>query len=50
MKKCDYCKGKFNKLSKEIIKTFKCSHKIHEKCCYIKIKNKDKKENKIIIR
>ena len=43
MKKCDFCKGKFNKLSKEIIKTFKCGHKIHEKCCYIKIKNKDKK-------
>ena len=38
MKKYDFCKGKFNKLSKEIIKSFKYGHKIHEKCCY---KNKE---------
>ena len=44
MKKCDFCKGKFNKLGKQIIKTFKCGHKIHEKCCYIRIKNQNKKK------
>ena len=43
MKRCDFCKGKFNKLGKQIIKTFKCGHKIHEKCCYIRINNQNKK-------